>query len=358
MSMHATPILYLNMGGEMLYVLQQRLKAQKIDVDKTVQVLNDVTAALLNATVLSSVFKKGPVIAVASLRPTLECAALSSIMKLDNSSMDKLFDLMTMMVKYQLTVVTGPREVILLTLNHIDAMRDMVSNSTGQECVMLIHQMVIDFYSDLTFDEVWRMRYDCLQELEPYRVRVSILLRLGLQNEDTSFNLTSQKYDEKYEENRHILGNQKIKDVDPNKNCGGSFQLFGERETLLGRNIYSSTYGMTEKLKPLQHDSNFLKDCGTKAELEMLATQLGTEETYERPFTLNLFSNEEDTSNNKNKCNIDKNNFEKKEQEVEKTKINEDYKNKLDNVYADFHENELEKTARSMDLLDLLDEIE
>lgn len=183
-------------------------------------------------------------------------------------------------------------------------------------------------------------------------------MRLGLQNEDTSFNLTSQKYDEKYEENRHILGNQKIKDIDPNKNCGGSFQLFGDRETLLGRNIYSSTYGMIEKLRPLQYDSNFLKDCGTKAELEMLATQLGTEETYERPFTLNLFSNEEDTSNNKNKCNIDKSNFEKKEQEVEKTKINEDYKNKLDNVYADFHENELEKTAHSMDLLDLLDEIE
>lgn len=37
MSLHSTPILYLNMGGEMLYVLRQRLKAQKIDVDKTVQ---------------------------------------------------------------------------------------------------------------------------------------------------------------------------------------------------------------------------------------------------------------------------------------------------------------------------------
>lgn len=37
MSTHSTPILYLNMGGEMLYVLRQRLKAQKIDVDKTIQ---------------------------------------------------------------------------------------------------------------------------------------------------------------------------------------------------------------------------------------------------------------------------------------------------------------------------------
>lgn len=37
MSSHSTPILYLNMGGEMLYVLRQRLKAQRIDVDKTIQ---------------------------------------------------------------------------------------------------------------------------------------------------------------------------------------------------------------------------------------------------------------------------------------------------------------------------------
>lgn len=31
------PMLYINLGGEMLYVLLQRLKAQGIQVDKTVQ---------------------------------------------------------------------------------------------------------------------------------------------------------------------------------------------------------------------------------------------------------------------------------------------------------------------------------
>lgn len=35
MSLHCNPIIYLNMGGEMLYVLQQRLKAQKINTRKT-----------------------------------------------------------------------------------------------------------------------------------------------------------------------------------------------------------------------------------------------------------------------------------------------------------------------------------
>lgn len=41
MSLHSTPILYLNMGGEMLYILRQRLKAQKIDADKTIQGENE-----------------------------------------------------------------------------------------------------------------------------------------------------------------------------------------------------------------------------------------------------------------------------------------------------------------------------
>lgn len=68
-------------------------------------------------------------------------------------------------------------------------------------------------------------------------MRVSILLRLGLQNEDTSFNLTLHNYNEKYEEHRHTLANQKIKDIDLNQNCRGSFQLFGDRVTLLGRNM-------------------------------------------------------------------------------------------------------------------------
>lgn len=103
----------------------------------------------------------------------------------------------------------------------------------------------------------------------------------------------------------------------------------------------------------------FLKDCGAKAELGMLAVQLGTEETYERPFTLNLLSNvdEENVNNTNKKIDVEAN---AKRNNVgnEKPKLNEDYKAKLDNVYADFFEDEHETLKRSMDLLDLLDEIE
>ncbi|KAM0726362.1 Protein OSCP1 [Formica fusca] len=357
MSLHSTPILYLNMGGEMLYILRQRLKAQKIDANKTIQVLDDVTAALFNPKILSSIFMESPMIGVSHLRTTLENVVLSSIMKLDRSSMDKLFDLMIMMVKYQLKAATGPREVILIILNHIDAIRDMVSDTNAQKCVTLVQEMVVDFYGCLTFEEVWSARESCLKELESYHVRVSILLRRGLQNEDASFNLTPHGYNERYMEHRNTLGAMKIKNVSPEMCCGGSFDTFGDRKTLLGKNIYLPTYGVTGR----RDSQQFLKDCGAKAELGMLAVQLGTEETnYERPFTLNLLSNvdEENVNNTNKEIGAEGNNAKRSNAENEKPKLNEDYKAKLDNVYADFFEDEHETLKRSMDLLDLLDQIE
>jgi len=225
-------------------------------------VLDDVTAALLNPKILSPIFEESPMIGVSQLRATLESVALSSIMKLDKSSMDKLFDLMIMMVKYQLRAATGPREVILITLNHIDAMRDMVSDVNAQKYVSMVHQMIVNvsairynqfsniqfnkdlcslfkaqFYGCLTFEEVWNVRECCLKELEPYNVRVSILLRRGLQNDDASFNVIPQKYDEKYAEHRNSLAVMRIKDVSPETCCGGSFDSFGDRKTLLGKNM-------------------------------------------------------------------------------------------------------------------------
>lgn len=198
-------------------------------------------------------------IGVTQLRTILESVALSSIMKLDKSSMDKLFDLMIMMVKYQLTAATGPREIILITLNHIDALRDMVSDVNAQKCVSLVHQMIIDvsimlvslmvfrsvksvlfnaqFYGCLTFEEIWNARQCCLKELESYYVRVSILLRRGLQNEDASFNIIPQRYDERYTEHRNTLATMKMKDVSPETCCGGSFDMYGDRKTLLGKNM-------------------------------------------------------------------------------------------------------------------------
>lgn len=120
---------------------------------------------------------------------------------------------------------------------------------------------------------------------------------------------------------------------------------------------YLPTYGLTENTNSRRDSQQFLRDCGAKAELGMLAVQLGTEETnYERPFTLNLLSNEDDENANNvnNEVNAEENSVKRGDS---KLKMNEDYKAKLD-VYADLYEDEHEGLKHSMDLLELLDKVE
>ncbi len=42
---------------------------------------------------------------------------------------------MTMAVKYQISLITSPREILLVTLNHLDSILQFVSESS---CVQLI----------------------------------------------------------------------------------------------------------------------------------------------------------------------------------------------------------------------------
>lgn len=201
------------------------------------------------------------------MRQTLERVVSSSIMRLDNNSMDKLFDLMIMIVKYQFKLATGPRELLLLTLNHTDAMRDMVTEESTREsinvlqhtlvtvsiqanmnylfqyffilCIFLMHQLFssLQFYGKLTHDELWQIRDDCLESLKNHNVRITVLLRNGFQNEDATFNLTPHNYDERYEMHRDELCNLKIDEFQASACEIGSFEPNGDRVTVLGRNM-------------------------------------------------------------------------------------------------------------------------
>ena len=57
--------------------------------------------------------------------------------------MDKLFDLMTMAVKYQIVMVRHPYELFNVTLNHLDGIRAvMKGNDSITDCLDFAYQMV------------------------------------------------------------------------------------------------------------------------------------------------------------------------------------------------------------------------
>lgn len=107
----SNPIMVLNMGSEMIYILQQRLKSQKINEDKSKKVLNDVISKIFEENFINSVFKEYKSYTLTHLKSIFVKIAHCSIMKLNEESMGKLFDLMVMGLKQQLIASKSPFEI-------------------------------------------------------------------------------------------------------------------------------------------------------------------------------------------------------------------------------------------------------
>lgn len=91
-------------------------------------VLNDIISTMYNKRYMDEIFKPQELHSKKAMRTVFDRLAHASIMRLNAASMDKLYDLMTMAVKYHVMLSTRPRDLLLVTLNHLDGIRAMVPN--------------------------------------------------------------------------------------------------------------------------------------------------------------------------------------------------------------------------------------
>lgn len=163
----AMPLVIVNLGAEMIYILDQRLKAQCIAEDKSRQVLNDVVRTWFDNKFVEALFKPQQLYSLAATREVFERLAHSSIMRLNSSrynnfhqvsvklcdmltlccacSMEKLFDLMVMGLKYQVLACQQAQGILQVTSTlhmvahvlHLEAMRQYrVSPAIQLACCM------------------------------------------------------------------------------------------------------------------------------------------------------------------------------------------------------------------------------
>jgi hypothetical protein len=181
------PILIVNMGAEMVYILEQRLQAQKIPENKGQKVLNDVVRTMYYPRFIEELFKPQEMYSIQSTRQIFDRLAHSSIMRLNESSMDKLFDLMAMGFKYQIISCTAPQEMIDVTLNHLNALKRLVVSNPQlsdllEECTKQIHAA----YSAMILADYNAMRQSLCTFFQDRKVKVSLFLHDNTQNHDGS----------------------------------------------------------------------------------------------------------------------------------------------------------------------------
>uniref|UniRef100_UPI003AAF2976 protein OSCP1-like n=1 Tax=Centroberyx gerrardi TaxID=166262 RepID=UPI003AAF2976 len=91
--------------------------------------MNDIITTMFNKKFLEELFKPQELYSKKALRTVFDRLAHASIMRLNQASMDKLYDLMTMAFKYQVLLCPRPKDILLVSFNHMDAIKDFVKDT-------------------------------------------------------------------------------------------------------------------------------------------------------------------------------------------------------------------------------------
>jgi len=180
------PPIVIIMGGEMVYILHQRLRAQNVQPEKEKKVLRDVLQAMFSPLFVDELFKPQVMYSANSTKQIFEKLAHSSIMRLNKSSMDKLYDLMTMGLKYQLVSCTHPRQYVHVMMNHLQSMRNLVVGAESKavhDCIANTEERMKEVYSDTVLSMgAWALlKQSVLRFVQGKKIKVSLFLQRKMQ---------------------------------------------------------------------------------------------------------------------------------------------------------------------------------
>ena len=146
--------------------LDQRLRDAKITQEKKEKVMNTIWGRFISE---DEFYRLNEV----DFKSQFSRIAQSSIMKLNESSMSKLYDLMLMGLKYQCFHSHHPDELYLVLLNHFSGIYDIyreISANTAREIKIFFHQQINPRFLKLSTYQWLRLRRRVLND---YQVRFS-----------------------------------------------------------------------------------------------------------------------------------------------------------------------------------------
>ncbi|MBW03828.1 ProteinCP1, partial [Eschrichtius robustus] len=155
--------------------------------------LNDIISTMFSRKFMEELFKPQELYSKKALRTVYDRLAHASIMRLNQASMDKLYDLMTMAFKYQVLLCPRPKDVLLVTFNHLDAIKGFIQDSpTILHQVDETFQQLTETYGGLSAGEFQLIRQTLLIFFQDLHIRGATIPRpLGSEPERHTFDFPS-----------------------------------------------------------------------------------------------------------------------------------------------------------------------
>lgn len=157
-------------------------------------VLRDLSRVLFDEKLVVQLMNPHPcqhILTIQQCRILLTDIACCSLMRLDVTSMDKLWDLMIMLFKWQLHMIReSPSRLLELTFRHMDGVSKLMPEMRKTLLVDACKRCLIDFWETCTRDETTDLMDKLCTWTQPFNVKISILIRTGFQRSDGTFEST------------------------------------------------------------------------------------------------------------------------------------------------------------------------
>jgi len=350
------PVIINCLGGEMIYILCSRLKAQSISQEKSIRVIKDIGNLLYNKKFQNDLYIHKKPNKHQEVKSIFESLAHSSIMRLNTTSMNKLFELMLMTLKLQILRTRYPEEIYQIVINHfygvIEIMKMIDPNDT--ELIDMLKNAMNNFmniYGKLNPYDYIILKSVILRFLQGKNVKVSIFIQENLQDTSSILYLPINEISPPFVGKLGVVkniskGNEENFDLKLN-NCFKENQNDNRMKnftTDLGKNMFApNAPHFIGRIKPKEKEdkkeeekdtNDFLISKGTETE------QLNKEKEKEIIPENKNKQKSKNANEIKNSVFID-NYYENKELSLEQKKIiSQGYKNDLNLFSSVFAENE------------------
>uniref|UniRef100_A0A8C6TNP7 Organic solute carrier partner 1a n=1 Tax=Neogobius melanostomus TaxID=47308 RepID=A0A8C6TNP7_9GOBI len=152
------------------------------------RVLSDVVGTMFSKTFMDELFKPQTLYSHRTMKTVMSRLAHASIMRLNPASMDRLFELMLMAFKYQVFLCPRPKDLLLISHNHLDSIRDLVQDRPAvQNQVHETQRRLIETYTCLPPGELQLLRQTLLIFFQDYHIRMSVFMQSRVQNMNGRF---------------------------------------------------------------------------------------------------------------------------------------------------------------------------
>ena len=327
------PVIINCLGGEMIYILCSRLKAQSISQEKSIRVIKDIGNLLYNKKFQNDLYIHKKPNKHQEVKSIFESLAHSSIMRLNSTSMNKLFELMLMTLKLQILRTRYPEEIYQVTLNHFICVMEIMKmiDPNDNLLINLVADSMDNFlniYGKLTPYDYIILKSVILRFLQGKNVKVSIFIQENLQDSNSVIYLPMNEVSPPYVEKVGTVKNR-IKDTQEYSELKLS-KFYSENknkdrmdnfETDFGKNMFTSnSFNFVGREKKTINEHKIIEDkVKTSPKIE---NDFNINKVYEAAPIPLLVEN----SNSNIDKNINKENKLYKESEDRKKKIHEQNK--------------------------------